>query len=184
MLLEAARSQLLVIDVQEKLAPAMLDGEAAIRNMERLIAGAALLGVPAAAAEHYPRGLGASIARIDAALGADIPRFPKMTFSAARDAAIEAHVKALAAQGRRQLVLCGYECHVCVLQTALDFAARDLDVILVADATSSRAAHSIDIALRRMQAAGVTIVTTEMALFEWLERAGAAASRDIVRLVK
>jgi isochorismate hydrolase len=85
---------------------------------------------------------------------------------------------------RRQLVICGIETHVCILQTACDLLAWGWDVYVVADAVQSRFPSDRDWALKRMESCGVTLVTTESVLFEWCETAEAAEFRDISRLVK
>jgi len=84
----------------------------------------------------------------------------------------------------RQTVIFGIEAHVCVLQTALEMSAASHDVTIVVDAIGSRAAESKDIALRRMQDAGVRLATTEMILFEWLRRAGTPEFKAISSLIR
>jgi nicotinamidase-related amidase len=85
---------------------------------------------------------------------------------------------------RRQAVLCGIEAHVCVLQSALGLAAAGWSVTVVEDAVSSRRAADRDAGLRRLAAAGVTVATVEMVMFEWLGRAGTDAFRDLLKLIK
>lgn len=180
MLLERERALLFVVDVQERLLPAMERGDACVERIGLLLEGARTLGVPVMASEQYPKGLGATVPPVRERLG-NAPVFEKITFSCARDATIRA---AVLGTGRRQLVLCGIEAHVCVLQTALDFAGEGLDVTVVADAVDSRRATSRELALARLRAAGVRVVDTEMVLFEWLERAGSDEFRTISRLVR
>jgi nicotinamidase-related amidase len=185
MLCEQASAQLLVVDVQEKLQCVMREGEAAVLNMRRLIDGARLLDIPVTVTEHYVRGLGRTLAPLRAALGKSAPVFEKITFSAARDGPLAGHVAALAnTHNRRQIVVCGIEAHICVLQTAMDFAAMGYGVVVAADAIASRAAISLDIALRRLGQAGVTLATTEMILFEWLERADRPQFKPIARSIR
>ena len=78
----------------------------------------------------------------------------------------------------------GIEAHVCVLQTAIEMAASAHDVTIVVDAIGSRVAESKEVALRRMQDAGVRLATTEMVLFEWLRRAGTPEFKTISRLIR
>jgi len=183
-LLSAPTSQLLVIDVQERLLPAMADGARAMANMRKLILAARRLGIPASASEQYPKGIGPTVAPIRDALGEERHVFPKLSFSCARDEALAEHLAEIRAQGRRQLVVCGIEAHVCVLQSALDLVGAGYEVAVVADAVTSRQAASRDLALVRMGPAGISAVNTEMVLFEWVERAGTAAFKDVLALIK
>lgn len=130
-LLSAESSLLLVIDLQEKLLPAMRDTGLLLDRVERLLDGAALFDVPVIGTEQYPRGLGGTVASIAAKLGAP---FEKLAFSGCGAAGLSAE---LARRGRRQIVLCGIETHVCVQQTALDLIAAGYDVHVPVDALSS-----------------------------------------------
>jgi nicotinamidase-related amidase len=90
----------------------------------------------------------------------------------------------LAASGRRQLVIAGIESHVCVLQSALGFRDMGFDVFVVADAVSSRKLDSIELAQSRLRHNGVSVVNTEMVLFEWLQIAGTPQFKAISKLIK
>jgi len=116
-----------------------------------------------------------------AALSAEGSTLPKTHFSCAAEPALAARV---AHSGRKQLVVAGIEAHVCVLQTALGFGSAGYDVFVVADATTSRRAESRRVALDRLAAAGVHVVTTEMVVFEWLERADRSEFRTLLALIK
>ena len=85
---------------------------------------------------------------------------------------------------RHDIVVCGVESHVCVMQTAADLDAQGYTVHIVADACGSRAPASKDAALARFGALGISRVTTEMALFEWLEAAGTAEFKAVSRFIK
>ncbi|GBD42321.1 hypothetical protein HRbin39_01711 [bacterium HR39] len=180
MLLDRHRSLLFVVDVQQRLLPAMGGGEGCVARIGLLLEGARILDVPVMASEQYPKGLGPTVPPLRERLG-NAPVFEKITFSCARDETIRT---AVLGTGRRQLVLCGIEAHVCVLQTALDFAAEGLDVSVVADAVDSRRASSRELALARLRQAGVRVVDSEMVLFEWLERAGTDEFRAVSKLVR
>ena len=182
-LLDAAHSQLLIVDVQERLTPAVVDSAATVDNIVRLAVAAKSLGIPVAVTEHYPAGIGATDASVRASLGPDARVFEKITFSAARDLAIVAHVDRHAAS-RSQIVVCGLESHVCVMQSAIEFATDGRQVFVVADATSSRSMKSVEIAIERLRAHGISIVTTEMVLFEWLARGGTAEFRALFPLIR
>lgn len=164
--------------------PAVQDGDGIVRTTRLLLAAAQRLGVPVTVTEQYPKGLGPTVQPILDALPGNRQVLPKMTFSAARDPAIMGRVTDLRGQGRNQIVVCGAEAHVCVLQTALDLRSGGLDVFVVSDAVSSRASHSVSAACARLLHAGCDWVTTEMAVFEWLGRAGTDDFRALAPLLK
>lgn len=183
MLLKAATSQVLIVDMQARLVPAMHDADALARRVIILATAAAQLGVPITISEHCADKIGTTVPELaSAAKGACVQ--PKSSFSCLADEGIAAHLAAQAGEGRRQLVICGIEAHVCVLQTALAAMGADYDVFVVADAVTSRRAQSCDIALSRMTQAGIVPVTTEMVLFEWLERAGTPAFKTVSALIR
>jgi len=180
MLISRDHSLLLVIDIQEKLAPAINHGEVAIKNNQRLLEAARLLALPSFISEQYVKGLGPSIAAIKN-VAVDAIYFEKTYFSCTRQPGV---LETLKAKGRQQIIVTGMETHVCVLQTALGLRGAGFDVFLVADATASRSAESRSIAIERMRDAGVHIVTTEMVLFEWLEQACSTDFRTLLPLIK
>ncbi|WP_112663129.1 isochorismatase family protein [Microvirga flavescens] len=184
MLLTPARSQLIVIDIQERLLPAIAEAERVVKNTNILLTGADRLGIPVTVTEQYPKGLGATVASLSKALSADAMVLPKMTFSAAADAGIAKRVGNLRNSGLDQIVLCGTEAHVCVLQSALAFKAAGADVFVVGDAVSSRSPHSVAAAEARLVQAGCRWITTEMAIFEWLEQAGTDDFKALSALIK
>ncbi|MDT2024206.1 hydrolase [Methylocella sp. CPCC 101449] len=185
MLLDRHQSQLLIVDIQERLLPAMTAPEDLIAQVQKLCAGARELAVPITISEQYPKGIGATVADIREAAGNGALVFDKLHFSCARDAKTAMRINELGrVHQRQQLVVCGIESHVCVLQSAVDFRAAGYQVAVVADAVSSRSDHSKVIALERLRQNGVTIVTTEMVLFEWLEVAGTDQFRTVSKLIK
>ena len=175
-MMNADTSQLVLIDIQERLAPATLDGERTVQQAGILLEAAALLGVPHTISEQYPRGLGPTVAAIREK--ADPGRvFDKVHFSCQAD-------DRLAETERPDTVLCGMEAHVCVLQTALDLDSAGYRVHVVADAVASRTAQNRDLAIERMRKAGIAIVSTEMVLFEWLGTAGHPDFRAVSALIR
>lgn len=174
---------LVIIDVQEKLMP-VIDGSAnVILNLERLVHGCHILGVPVLLTEQYVKGLGPTVDRVRRALEATGGYAPveKSCFSAY---GCEAFSAGLAALGRTQILIAGVETHVCVYQTVEDLLARDFAVSVIADAVSSRTAQNREIALQRMASDGAKRTSTEMALFELTVAAGTDEFRAISRLVK
>ncbi len=184
MLLSAKRSHLLVVDVQARLMPAIHEGDSTLKTINLLLQAAARLGVPVTVTEQYPQGLGPTVPAVTEALPAATPALPKTSFSAARDPALAERIARLRGEGRDQLVVCGVEAHICVLQSALGFKATGLDVFVVADAVSSRSPHSVSAACARLLHAGCHWVTAEMVAFEWMERAATDDFRALSRLFK
>lgn len=182
MLLHANQSCLIVIDMQERLVPAMQAPARTIRNAGVLIAAARELDVPVLLTEQYPRGLGPTVPELaGAAAEAKAAVLPKMHFSCMEDAGFAA---AFAATGRKQAVIAGMEAHICVMQTAVSLMDQGYEVFVVTDATSSRTLESEKACLDRLQACGAGIVTTEMVVFEWLGRAGTPAFKALLPLIK
>lgn len=166
MLIDQNNSALLVIDVQTKLLGPVHESAALVRNCEWLIKLAQLLEVPVLATEQYPQGLGPTAPELRELL-TEQQIYPKTVFSC-----LEADncQQAFEQLDREQYILCGMEAHVCVLQTALGLQAEGKHVFVVADAISSRSPQDRDLAMERMAAAGISIVTKEMVGFEWVRR--------------
>lgn len=174
--LAAETSALLLIDLQARLMPAIENGEAIVARAGRLLQAARLLGVPALATEHNAQGLGPMVPELKTA---GLPIFPKMAFDSCK---AEGFLKWL--PDRAQIVIAGCEAHVCLLQTGLGLIEAGRKVYVVGDAVGSRHARDRRAALRRLAAHGAEIVTAEMVLFEWLERADHPRFREIMALVK
>jgi nicotinamidase-related amidase len=175
--MRVATSGLLVVDFQERLMPAIDDADRIVANGAWLIQIAQRLGVPVLASEQYPQGLGHTVAAIREWLPAEA-FMEKRHFSCAADQNCMRRIDAL---NREQIVVIGAEAHVCVLQTALGLQAIGKEVYLVADAVSSRSPRDVELALERMRAEGVRVVSREMVVFEWLHQAGTEQFRAISR---
>ena len=169
---------LLVVDVQAKLIRLVPDHAEIIWNIRRLLDGAAALGVPVAATEQYPKGLGRTVDEIASRLGSVSS---KLAFSCGGCPEI---FHGLGEQNVHRLLVVGIEAHVCVQQTTLDVLAAGFQVYLAVDAIGSRRRIDRETALRRMEANGATLTTTEAALFEWCEAAGTPEFKKISALVK
>ncbi len=180
--IDRATSLLLVVDIQERLAPHVAGHEALITRTRALLAAAALLGVPRLATEHCAQQIGPLVAPIKDLLG---PReiFAKTRFGAADHPEFRAMLTRTA---RTQIVIAGMEAHVCVMQTALGLVAAHYDVFVVGDAVGSRAERQTDreFAISRLREAGCTIAGTETVLFEWTGSGDDAAFRDVLQDVK
>lgn len=183
-MLKPEEAVLTVIDVQERLLPFIHESEALIREIVRLIRGFQIMQAPILVTEQYRKGLGPTEARIVRALTeppAPFEPIEKMTFSCAQH---NPYVEALERLARRQIVLCGIESHVCVLQTALHLRERGYEVHLAADAVSSRSPRNVEIALRRMEQAGVWLTSCEMAVFEMLQACGTPQFKSWSRVIR
>jgi nicotinamidase-related amidase len=177
MLMSAERSVLLLIDLQERLMPAVHDGDAVVGAAARLAGAARLLDVPVLATEQYPAGLGPTV---EALAGYPKATLTKTAFSAVADPGFQTLLPA----GTREIVIAGCETHVCVLQTALDLLGSRQRVILAADATGSRRPADHEAAVDRARFHGVEVVTTEMVVFEWLRDARHPSFRQVHKLLK
>ncbi len=177
MLLKAETSCLLVVDFQERLMPAIHDAAQILENAIWLLKIAQRLHVPVLATEQYPQGLGHTVSAIRTLLAADA-FVEKVHFSAAAEHGCMRRIDQLE---REQIVVIGSEAHVCVLQTALGLRAAGKEVYLVADAVGSRALFNVELAIARLRAEGVRIVSREMVAFEWLQRAATEQFRAISR---
>jgi len=180
MLIDRTHSFLLVVDVQERLAPAVHENARIVGAVARLVEYAALFDVPALVTEHMPAGIGRTVAAVGDNLSAGAV-VEKSCFAATAEPEIADRIRDL---GRNQVVICGMEAHVCVLQTALGLRGLGVSVFAVADAVGSRRPSDSDAALQRMRDEGCRVVTSEMVAFEWAQRGDHPRFRDMLRLIK
>ena len=202
MLLDADDSQLVLVDYQARLMPAIHEHELVLANAMRLAGLAQLMEVPVWGTEENPAGLGENVPELKALCRRTLA---KMHFSAVADGLVELlrpparpqqggnarslpkHLQkppAQPAEGRNTLVIAGCEAHVCLLQTALDLLDEEFDVWVVTDACSSQTERDRDAAFDRLASAGAELVTTQMVGFEWLRSADHPAFRDALALIK
>ena len=199
MLLDVSESQLVLVDFQARLMPAIQDGSAVLANAIRLAQAAHKMRVPVFGTEQNPEKLGPN----DDALRALCQKtLSKMAFSAAGEGLIDwlrppakppagnarslpKHLqKPSPASERNTVVIAGCEAHVCLLQTALELMEQELDVWVVTDACGSRTERNRDAAYDRLAGSGAELVTTEMVLFEWLRTADHPHFREIQAFIK
>lgn len=176
-LLTAGASLLLIVDMQEKLLPAIQDTDALRERVARLAQAARLLSVPVWATEHWPQKIGPT----HADLAPHVDRIVSKThFNACRETAFLRQWPT----GRTRVLLTGTEAHICVLQTGLGLAQAGYEPVLVTDGIGSRRASDRAAACERWRRYGLEAVTSEMALYEWLETPAHPAFRDVLALVK
>jgi nicotinamidase-related amidase len=199
MLLDPEDSQLVLVDYQQRLMPALFDGAAALANACRLAQVARALAVPVFTSEQNPAGLGPTVDPLRALVG---PVLTKMDFSAAQALmprlrpapkpaggnarSLPRHLQKPAAPvpGRDTVVIAGCEAHVCLLQTALELLDEEFDVCVVTDACASRTERNRDAAFDRLAGAGAELVTTEMVAFEWLRSAEHERFKEVLGWIK
>lgn len=178
---QVSNSLLLMVDMQEKLLPAMHEGEFCINRNLLLLQGAAALELPVVVSEQYPQGLGPTVAELKGACRPEWPIAAKTSFSCFGDEEPAALIRNLNAE---TLIVSGVESHVCVLQTALDAADEGYRVIVVSDAVASRKAEDRCTALKLMLANGIQVMSAESVLFMLLGSARHPAFKTVSKLVR
>jgi nicotinamidase-related amidase len=175
----------LIVDFQERLAAAMPPGERqeCERNVLTLIEVAKRLGLPVMLSEQYPKGLGATVPSIAAALGgvAGLERIEKLEFACTDSAAFRAPYDKF---GREQWIVAGMEAHVCVYQTVRGLIDLGATVHVPGDAVISRAAANHRIGLGLVERAGAVVTSTEVVAFDLLQRAGTDDFKAISKLIR
>lgn len=168
------------VDYQEKLMPAIFDGEQVLKRAEILVKGLRSLGVPIIVTQQYTRGLGGTVEPVHSALGEYEP-VEKLTFGAYDEARFKELVDGF---GRANVVVFGAETHICALQTALGLHDAGYQVMMVDDCCGSRRLSDKESGLRRAECEGICVSCSETVLFELTGVAGTDVFREISRLVK
>jgi nicotinamidase-related amidase len=179
-MLKTENVALLIVDIQGNLAQAMHGKELLFKNVQKLIKGTQVLGIPILWTEQNPQGLGLTIPEI-ADILSNIKPISKMSFSCCQN---NRFVQALKALNRKQVLIAGIEAHVCVYQTAVDLVDLGYEVQVVTDAVSSRNMENKEIGLQKMRDSGVSLTSVETALFELLKVAEGEQFREILKIVK
>src|SRR5574337_522072 len=177
--LDRAKACVLVVDVQEKLAPVMWNFAPVEKYCKAMILAARELDLPVLATEQYPKGLGATIPSLREALGS--APLVKMNFSCGADPMF---MRTLEATGRRQVIMVGIESHVCVFQTARDLLERGYEVFVCADAVTSRFEEHRRVALDQLGAMGAHVTSAETCIFDLLHACGTAEFKRVSPLVR
>lgn len=151
-----------------------------LRKCLLLIEGLKILDVPLHLTEQYPRGLGPSLDVISTAIG-PLTAIEKATFSCCDE---PEYLSTLKDSGRKTVIVCGIEAHVCVLQTVVDLQSSGYKAVVVEDCISSRNPVDKRVAIQRMRAEGAVITTCESILFELTRISGTDEFKAISRLVK
>jgi len=179
-MLTVENTALLIIDVQGKLAQLMQGKEVLFENLQRMIKGAQILGIPIIWTEQNPRGLGPTIPEVAPLLSNSQP-IHKLSFSCCGN---EDFMRELRALNRKQILITGIEMHICVYQTAMDLINLGYEVEVVADAVSSRTVENKEIGLEKVRDGGGKLTSTETALFELLKVAEGEKFKEILQIMK
>jgi nicotinamidase-related amidase len=174
--LDAGRTVLVVIDVQEGFRKAVPDFYLVARATATLVEAAETIGIPIVVTEQYPKGLGATVPEVAEHLPEGTEPLEKVVFSASEADGFDLG-------GRDQALVCGIETHVCVNQTALDLLEAGVEVQVAEDAVGSRTEDNKRIGLHKMEAAGAVMTSVETALFELLGRAGTDEFKRVQKLI-
>lgn len=178
-MLETGNCCLVVVDVQGRLAQLMHEKERLFKNIRTLIQGAEILAIPILWCQQVPEALGSTAAEI-AELLEGLEPVNKAAFSCCGSGEFNGKLEGL---GRKQVVLCGIESHVCIYQTAVQLLEKGFTVEVISDAVSSRTAENRQVGLEKMKAAGAGISSVEMVLFELVRTAEHGQFKEIARLI-
>ena len=174
-------SLVLIIDVQEKLLNAVFNKEQVEKKSAIVAEAAKILGIPVVITEQYPKGLGNTIPAVKNALAEDTEIFEKTAFSALNNEEI---LEAIKKHNKKQILIFGIETHICVSQTTAALRELGYEVSVIKDACGSRAETEYLAGLERMKDNGAYIITTEIALFEWLKGAKHPNFKAVQALIK
>jgi len=170
----------IIVDYQERLLPVIENHETLAKRSEILIKGLVAMDIPTIITQQYTKGLGMSAPFVFEAAGKE-EYMEKAEFSSMKDAKI---IKAVADLGKKNVVVCGIEAHICVLQTCLDLKEQGYQPILVLDCIGSRKRSDWEMTLIRAQQEGITVTTSESILFELLGEAGSDTFKTVSKLIK
>ena len=173
-------SALLIVDVQEKLFPLINKKRELIKNINILLKVFTKLKLPILISEQYPNGLGKTIPDINTD-SSKIIKNEKTTFSCWKDLKLKQNLCSIS---KRQIILCGIETHICVLQTCMDLANNSFEVFVSEDAVNSRSKENHFLGIERMRLKGIEIVNTEMILFELLEDSKHSDFKELSKLIR
>ncbi len=185
--IEAMSSFMLMIDIQERLLPAMYNKDEVLRNSQKLLTSARELSIPVMISEQYPKGIGSTVPELKALTPDDSPVIDKVEFSCADNPGFgDAFLNLRFNSGTKDTaILFGIETHICVLSTALDLQEKyNLNVVVAADSCGSRSPDNHSLALEAMRSAGCFVVPTETVIYQLLGKAGTPQFKALLPLLK
>ena len=181
MRINANDTAVLVVDYQAKLLPAMSELESLMDSSKKLLTGLKELEIPMIVTEQYSKGLGPTVDEIIECMGDSYKPYEKSTFSGICTPEIKAAVDAL---GKKNIIVCGVEAHVCVLQSVIDLIECGYNVLLVEDCIASRKVSDKETSVKRAMGEGAYITSAEAVLFELTYGAGTPHFKTISKIVK
>lgn len=179
-MLNSDNSLLIIIDIQEKLIKAAQNSNSLINSANKITKAANILGIPLIITEQYPKGLGQTDPSIIEAYP-NVHPIEKTSFSAMQE---ENFINEIKKFNKKQIILCGIETHICVLQTAIELISNGYDVYILKDASSSRSEFEHKSGLDLLQQYGAKIISTEIAIFQWLRTSKHPHFKEIQALIK
>ena len=180
MRIEREHTAALIVDFQERQVPAIADHEALMERVRILLRGLKALEIPMTVTQQYTKGLGETVPARKEAIGAFEP-MEKTVFSAM---GCDAFVEWVKAQGKKTILVCGVEAHICVLQSIIDLIGEGYRVFIVADCVGSRVVYNKEYAIQRAVQEGAFVTTCEGALYEMTQGAGTPHFKAISKLTK
>lgn len=179
-MLDENNSLVLVIDIQERLVAA-LEKDIITEKAAKLVAAAKILNIPVIVSEQYPKGLGNTVNSIKLNLDNSTEFIEKTSFSLLRE---EGFLDKLKSYGKKQIVICGIETHICVYQTALELIEAGFEVVIAKDICASRNKYEFKAGIEAMKNSGAKISCLEIIIFEWLKGAKHPKFKEVQALIK
>lgn len=179
-MLKPDKTILVIIDIQSKLWNVMHEKEALLENARKLVKGMQVLGVPIILTEQNPQGLGLTVPELMQTMP-QVKPLSKFSFSCWQEKGFQ---EAILESGRKQVLICGIETHICVYQTAMELLSSGYEVHIVADVVSSRAVRNRDTALDRVQGEGARLTVAEMVIYELMQTAKSPHFKEMLKVIK
>ncbi len=177
--LKKAHTGIVIIDIQEKLMPAMEQKQRVVNNIINLLHLSKQFDLPVVITEHYPKGLGTTLPEVREFL--TTRPIEKVFFNCCD---VEEFNNILDSHNLENVILTGVESHICVFQTCLSLLEKGYNVHVPLDAIDSRVSENWQIGLDLMKDAGAVITSTETVIYQILERAGTKEFKEMLRLIK
>ena len=180
-MLDQHNSVLVIVDIQEKLVKASYEGNIIVKQAEKIAKAANILSIPTIITEQYPKGLGSTMECIRNAASNEVFYTEKSFFSAMREVKFKTTLDKFS---KKQIILCGIETHICVLQTAIELMQMGFDVHILKDCCGSRSIDEKNAGIELLKQYGAKISSVEIVIFEWLKSSNHPNFKEIQSLIK